>query len=57
MQGSQSQQYHLYILLGAEGANQSLLGGSCDLVTFYNWGYNPTYNRGNPYKAIEGGYK
>ena len=30
-----------------------LLGGSWDLVT----GYNPTYNWGNSYKAIEGGYK
>ena len=30
----------------------TLLGGSWDLVTSYNRGYNPTYNWGNPYKAM-----
>ena len=34
------------------GVRQTLLGGSWDLVTIYNWGYNPTYNWGNPCKAI-----
>ena len=33
-----------------------LLGGSWALVTIYNWGYNPTCNWGNSYKAIYGGY-
>ena len=28
------------------------LGGSWDLVTTYCWDYNPTYNWGNPCKAI-----
>ena len=27
-------------------------GGSWDVVTIYNWGYNPTYNWGNLYKVI-----
>ena len=29
-----------------------LLGGPWDLVTTYNWCYNPTYNWGNPYRPI-----
>ena len=28
--------------------------GSRDIVTIYNRGYNPTYDRGNPFKAIQG---
>ena len=28
--------------------------GSRDIVTIYNWGYNPTYNQGNPFTAIQG---
>ena len=35
-----------------KGRVQGVLGGSWDLVTLDNWGYNPTYNWGNPYKAI-----
>ena len=31
---------------------QAVLGGPWDLVTTYNWDYNPTYNCGNPYKPI-----
>ena len=34
------------------GVEAGVLGGSWDLVTIYNWYYNPTYNWGNPYKAI-----
>ena len=34
------------------GLRVRLLGGSWDLATIYNWGYNPTYNWGNPYEAI-----
>ena len=34
-----------------------VLGGPRDLVTTYNWDYNPTYKRGNPYKPIQGTYK
>ena len=30
----------------------SVLGGPWDLVTTYNWAYNPTYNWGNRCKAI-----
>ena len=37
--------------MGARG----LLGGSWDLVTMYNWGYNPTCNWGDPYEVISGG--
>ena len=29
-----------------------LLGGPWDLVTIYNWGYNPTYTWGNSYEPI-----
>ena len=29
-----------------------LLGSPWDLVTTYSWGYNPTYNWGNPLKSI-----
>ena len=36
---------------------KTLLGGSCDLVTIYNWGCNRTYKGGSPYKAIERGFK
>ena len=28
------------------------LGGPWDLVTTYNWAYNPTYHWGNPLKSI-----
>ena len=28
---------------------RGLLGGPWDLVTTYNWDYNPTCNWGNPY--------
>ena len=31
---------------------RGVIGGSWDLVTFYTWGYNPTYNWGNPYQVI-----
>ena len=36
----------------SRGRTAKVIGGSWDLVTIYNWGYNPTYNWGNPYKAI-----
>ena len=35
----------------------SLLGGSWDLVTTYNWDYNPAYNWGKPYKPIKEDYE
>ena len=35
----------------------TVLGGPWDLVSTYNWDYNPTCNRGNPYKPIQGDYK
>ena len=31
---------------------KKVLGGPWDLVTTYNWDYNPTYNAGNPCKHI-----
>ena len=34
------------------GCHRAVLGGSWDLVTIYSRGYKPTYNWGNPYKAI-----
>ena len=36
---------------------EELLGGSWDLLTTYNWAYDPTYTRANPHKALEGYYK
>ena len=36
---------------------KDLLGGPWDLVTTYNWAYNPTCNWGNPYKPIWENYK
>ena len=36
------------------GGVHALLGGSWDLASTYNWGYNPIYNWGNPYKVIQG---
>ena len=31
--------------------NGYILGGSWDLLTAYNWAYNPRYNWASPYKA------
>ena len=31
----------------------SVLGGPWDLVTTYNWDYNPTYSWGNPHKQAQ----
>ena len=32
-----------------------VLGGSWDLVTIYNWEYNPIYTWGNPYTSTSRG--
>ena len=34
-----------------------LPAGSWDSITTYYWGYHPTFQWGNPYKAIDGDYK
>ena len=45
-------------IIGAiKGDTRNLPGDPWDLVTTYNWAYNPTYNWGNPHKPIEGDYK
>ena len=39
----------------AKGENEPkslVLGGPWDLVTTYDWDYNPPYNWANPYKPI-----
>ena len=34
------------------GGRAWVLGGPWDLVTTYNWAYNPAHNWGNPSKNI-----
>ena len=43
--------------LAAQKCARRPLGGSWDLITTYNWAYNPTYNWDNPNKALSGYYK
>ena len=38
----------------AQGACRALLGGSWDIVTISNWGYNPAYNWDNPIRPFRG---
>ena len=45
------------VSLGLGFRGWGLLGGPWDLVTAYNWSYNPTYNWGNPCKPIYGDRK
>ena len=38
------EEYKLAWLLSSEAYFPPILGGPWDLVTTYNWAYNPTYN-------------
>ena len=49
----------LQVRLGApraqvKGMKGCVLEGSWDLVTIYNWGYNPTYNWVTPIRPFRG---